>query len=154
MFWSLILPLMLLVAFVTHFGVVNNSHQEENLAAVEQELDQYRAFLYAADQFFKKTPPPAALTYYSWADIKNSANPASQNIGINPFWKTVRMPDGTWSACTELSELAAASVGRIFEGSLDEGPSQHVVDVGPGRKAIGIGTVESAQGAANLCKGA
>jgi hypothetical protein len=78
------------------------------------QLQQYRAFLYAAARYFEQTAAPATTTAYGWTVIKDAAPPSLRNAGMPPHWKSVRRPDGSWVVCTELAETTLARLPALF----------------------------------------
>ena len=78
------------------------------------QLQQYRAFLFTASRYFEQTAAPATTTAYGWNAIRDSAPPSLRNAGMPPHWKSVRRPDGSWVACTELAETTLAKLPGLF----------------------------------------
>ena len=78
------------------------------------QLQQYRAFLYTSSRYFGQTAAPAMTTAYGWNAIKDAAPPSLRNAGMPPHWKSVRRPDGSWVACTELAETTLARLPALF----------------------------------------
>ncbi len=87
--------------------------QRRDEQAVGQ-LQQYQVFLFTAKSYFERNAAPGVNTAYSWATLKAAATPAMTNAGIPPFWKAVRKPDGSWVACTQMSESSTAKVSSLF----------------------------------------
>jgi hypothetical protein len=78
------------------------------------QVSQYQTFMYTAKTYFERNAAPAANTNYYWATLKAAATPAMMQAGIPPYWKAVRRADGTWVACTEMSETSANKIPSLF----------------------------------------
>lgn len=151
--WVLGIPLLVLILLSTLVSVYQGGGKDEIDTQTETELVMYRTFVSAADMHFKKEPAPAVTTAYTWEQIKVSLPPVMAQAAMNPAWKAVRASDGSWAACTELREVALASVGGLFpveEGSMSTRP----VPLQGSQVGMGVGADTVATAAANLCKGA
>ena len=165
---------------VVYFAIVyiNAEAPGETISrSAESEVVRYRIFVSTASEFFKIKPAPSVLTSYRWDDIKEFAPIGHAQQGMRLDWKVVRNTDGTWAACTELSEMAVAQLNGIFASAPiahASAPTQlssiriqpiDLVSGGSGllglnnasagdNGVIGIGTKTEAAGAANLCDSA
>lgn len=132
-----------LFAFV---AIWNQGGHRENEARANVEVQSYRTFMQTADMYFKVTPAPAAKTRYTWNQIAEQAPIPYANARISSTWFVVRMPDGEWAACTDLTEEASSKLGEMFPA-----PEAGLIakKLSPGM-ALGL-TDEEAQAAANIC---
>lgn len=151
--WSLGIPLLSLVLLMTLVGTYQAGGQDDLQAQTDTELVMYRSFVSVADMYFKQNPsPPSTTTVYGWADIKAAAPPGMTTAAMNPSWKVVRASDGTWAACTELKDVAVASVGGLFPAPTDGGMTTQTVGLQGAQIGVGVGSNSVATAAANLCK--
>ena len=87
----------------------------EHQQAVIQ-VDQYRAFLFAADMYMKSNPPAVTVpTAIKWDVIKANplVAPGAVSVAIPSTWKIVRKPDNTWVACTEIPQRSISAIWQI-----------------------------------------
>lgn len=152
--WSLGIPGLMFLILFTVVSVFWQGGEDDIEAQVKGELAMYRTFVSVADMHFKKEPAPVATTAYYWDQIKVSAPTGVAASGMNPTWKAVRKSDGSWAACTELKEVALASVGGLFPAPSEGALSSRNVDLGSSQVGVGVGSEEVANAAADLCKGA
>lgn len=135
------------------------------------QLLQYQAFVFTANAYFERHPPPAADTAYSWSLLRSAATPSMAQAGMPPHWKAVRKPDGAWVACTELAEASAARLPSLFPGMVDaigdpalpvRVPTSSITDVVGNGGGSASGTPDylvlgqppvAAAASANLCAG-
>jgi hypothetical protein len=83
------------------------------------ELDRYRQFMFAADQFMRSGAAPGGAGAVSWEQIKAapSTPPGMRLAQVPASWRLVVAADGSWVACTTLSERAASAIGQMLPGS-------------------------------------
>ena len=151
--WAFGVPLFVLVLLTTMSGVYYAGGQDALQTQTDTELAMYRTFVSVADMHFKKVPAPGSTTVYVWNDIKASAPPGVVAAAMNPTWKAVRASDGSWAACTELQEVAVASVGGLFPAPESGGMSAQPVALQGAQVGVGVGPTAVATPAVNLCKG-
>ena len=151
--WALGIPLLVLVLLTTLVNTYDAGGQDELQVQTDTELAMYRTFVSVADLHFRSVPAPAVKTTYQWSQIKVSAPPGITSAVMNPTWKAVRAPDGSWAACTELQEVALASVGGLFPAP-ETGMAMRSVNLLGAQTGIGVGAETVAVAAADLCKGA
>jgi len=99
--------------------------------AAEAQLLQYQTFLYTANSYFTRNAAPVSTTAYSWSTLRAAAAPSHVNAGIPAHWKAVRRPDGSWVACTQINERAAARLPNLFPTQTDAGGAAVVPTVVP-----------------------
>ena len=80
------------------------------------EVNLYRTFVSSADMVFNAQPAPASRKVYYWTDLVSSGftPPSARNAVMRTDWYAVRLADGTWAACTSLSENALTRAGELF----------------------------------------
>jgi hypothetical protein len=80
-------------------------------------VDQYRVFMYVADQYMKVSAPtgPGIVTV-DWATMSLSpvTPPATRAAPMPAGWRVVRAADMSWVACTEMTERAAGALGQLM----------------------------------------
>lgn len=150
--WIFAIPLLIVMVVLAIIGGYESGGEAEIQVAVATEVALYRTFVSTADLHFRNTPAPSVKTSYRWSDIRVSAAPAVSGAGMPPSWLAVRRADGTWAACTELSEGAIAAVGSLYPPVEGE-QSSRLIDFGMAR-AVVLGTEADALVAGDLCKGA
>lgn len=151
--WALGVPLLVLVLLSTLLSAYQGGGKDEIDAQTGTELVMYRSFVSVADLYFKKEPAPAVTTSYTWDQIRVSAPPGMANAAMSPSWRAVRSSDGSWAACTELREVALASVGGLFPVEVGTMATRPIALQGS-QIGVGVGSDAVATAAANLCKGA
>ena len=67
----------------------------------------------AADQYFADTARPTLKKLY-WTDIRESAPEGIQMAKMRSTWYVIKSEKGEWSACTDISEEAMASIAQLF----------------------------------------
>ena len=89
-------------------------HKVEHQEAVVQ-LDQYRLFMFVADQYMRSAPPVTSVTAIRWSTLRAStgAPPAARATGMPNSWRVVQTPSAGWVACTEMEERSIAALGRL-----------------------------------------
>lgn len=142
----LLIPVTLVIYLLTMFLSSNgDSGAAEIRTKANEEIKHYRAFISTADMYFKGHEAPSASTRYTWFDLKASAPPGMQNALIRADWYVVRAANGSWAACTQLHEEAAAKVAVLFPDNA--GPK-----VTRSAEYLAIGDNDAVTAAMNLCK--
>ena len=145
--WLLFPVILVMYLLTTFLGSNGDSGAAEIRVRANEEIKHYRTFVSTADLFFKSHSAPAALTRYTWPDIKESAPPGMQDALMRPDWYAVRAADGSWAACTQLHDEAAAKVGVLFPDNTAGPKTQRSAEY------LAIGETDAAAAATNLCKG-
>lgn len=110
-----------------------------------EEIKQYKSFMAAADSFFAKGDQQP-LVKFQWAQIQGSAPPGIQSARMNPVWYAIKAEDGTWAACTDISEEAMAGIAKLF-------PEPEVgMKLQMFNGLLAVGETETAFAAAALCQ--
>jgi hypothetical protein len=107
------------------------------------EMDLYREFLYAASQYMAGIPPVEVPRRVTWDEIRSASTtpPGLVQAGIPAGWRLEVAGDGSWVACTELSERTATAIGQWA-------PLQHG---SPGHSVVGTMTTGEATAWARRC---
>lgn len=110
-----------------------------------EEIKQYKSFMAAADSFFAEGNKPH-LVKFRWAEIRGSAPHGIQSSRMNSVWYAIKAEDGSWAACTDLSEEAMAGIAKLFP----EPEAGMKVQMFNG--FLTVGETETAAAAAALCQ--
>lgn len=89
------------------------------------QVDQYRMFMYVADQYMKAMAPsgPGIITV-DWPTMANSsvAPPSAKLLAMPAGWRVVRAADLSWVSCTEMDERSIGALNQLLSaGVLAEG---------------------------------
>jgi hypothetical protein len=108
--------LLLILGMATSVTATYRWRVSDNPAPVASAVDQvnqYRTFMYVANQFMKTYSGGPASLY--WSDIRNSAGAPSGTVagGMPTSWKIVVAADTTWVACTQMDERAAGMLQQM-----------------------------------------
>ncbi|WP_198970947.1 hypothetical protein [Xylophilus sp. ASV27] len=145
--WLLIPVILVAYLLTAYLDSRGDSGAAEIRVRASEELRHYKAFMAAADLYFKSHDAPSVRTRYGWQDIRLSAPPGLQGASMRPDWYAVRAPDGTWAACTQLGEEAVARAAMLFPTDVPGQTLKRVADV------LVIGADDAAAAAAaDLCK--
>ena len=136
-------------------------HKPEQLDA-GAEVDQYRLFMFVADQYMKTAPPVTVNTVRTWEGMKETpVAPTGARAGSMPGgWKVVQTPSAGWVACTEMNERSISMISQLApRPSVSSGsgtftmPGLVPVSLGtnPAPSHIVIGTPTAAPSLAALC---
>lgn len=94
-------------------------HSEASSAAAIT-VDQYRMFIFVADQYMKsRSTSPASVTTVSWETMAQSsvAPPGSRDLKMPQGWRVVQAVDGSWVACTEMDERPIGGLSQLLPAS-------------------------------------
>lgn len=82
------------------------SRQAQKVSLAASEVDDYRLFLFAANQYMANFNGGAGEL--TWADLSNSdAMPAALRAHVySSLWRVVVLPDGSWVVCSPMGERA------------------------------------------------
>lgn len=152
--WLITIPMVVVIALASILAIHARGGEDEIAARIQAQVALYRLFVSTADTRFKATPPPSQTTVYGWDELKIGAPTAIAASSMNPTWKAVRRSDGLWVACTEIDESAVAEVGGLFPDVALGMQGTRVVDLGPAKAAVSVGSEALSAVAADLCKGA
>jgi hypothetical protein len=103
----------------------------------KSELDLYRAFVFAAAQYMTVTPPTGRTHWVSWDEMRSSPGipPGLIRAGIPARWRLQVAGDGSWVACTELSERTATAIAQ-WAPVIQEPPGHLVVGASTSNEAL------------------
>lgn len=99
---------------------VDNSNKPRDLVSARSQLNLYRAFAYAADQYVKANPHDGGgLKTITWEDlaITESTPPGMRALDIPDTWM-IRQADSRWAICAELGESTVAMMQQLLPGSM------------------------------------
>lgn len=113
----LLLPLMFAVLIFSALATGSMKAGQAEEMRADSEIIRYRVFMQTADAFVKTLAKPAVTQSYTWEQIKTAAGPGQSSMGMSSEWRIVLAPDGTWAACTEISEMAVAKINALFAGA-------------------------------------
>jgi hypothetical protein len=110
------------LAMVMFMALVTQSEQSaidapETTDEARALVDQYRVFMYVADQYMKvSAPTQAGIVTVDWATMALSpvTPPATRQAPMPQGWRVVRAADMSWVACTQMDERAAGTLGQFM----------------------------------------
>jgi len=88
-----------------------NSDNPAPVASAVDQVNQYRTFMYVANQFMKTYSGGPKSLY--WSDIRNAPGAPSGSGAMPSSWKIVVAADSTWVACTQMDERAAGMLQQV-----------------------------------------
>lgn len=143
----------------TSFARVDHKPEQQHAVA---DVDQYRVFIYVADQYMKTAPAVSVNTVRTWDELKStSLTPVGARSGGMPYgWKVIQIPPKEWVACTEMDERSISLISQLApRPSVSSGgvtttePGLVPVYIGlsPGVSHVVMGTETSAPALAALC---
>lgn len=110
----LVAPVIFAVAVFGVIFVNAPSQGEPAKRSARTELIRYRIFVSTADTFFKNSSVPSVTSTYRWDDIKSAAPGGYAAAAFRSDWRAVRASDGSWAACTPMSEVTVAMINEVF----------------------------------------
>jgi hypothetical protein len=148
------------VGLTTSFERVDHKPEQRDAGAV---VDQYRLFMFVADQFMKAAPAVAVNTVRTWEEMKVTpfAPTGARAGGMPTGWKVIQTPATGWVACTEMNERSISMISQLApRPSVTSGtgtitmPGLVPVSLGtdPAPSHIVIGTPTAAPSLAALCQ--
>jgi hypothetical protein len=114
MFYMIAIPALLAMGIVMSAMLGTPRESDRRDQQSNDQLAQYRTFIFTAKTYFERNAAPASNTAYYWSILKAAATPAMVNAGIPSFWKAVRKADGSWVACTEMTPSSTAKISSLF----------------------------------------
>ena len=91
------------------------------------QVEQYRMFMFVADQFMKTQSPAGAGTItVDWTTMANSsvAPPSTKLMAMPAGWRVVRAADLSWVTCTEMDERSIGALNQLLSaGVIADGSS-------------------------------
>ena len=106
------------LAFVVFAAVatparIHDSDQPVAVANAMVQVNQYRMFMYVADQYMKTySGGPGTLTWATLASVA-SAPSGALNVNMPAGWKVVVASDKSWVACTQIDERAIGAIQQL-----------------------------------------
>lgn len=143
--WIIAYISLALAAVLGYIAAQSDAGASAIRVSATEEIKQYKSFMAAADSFFADAERPP-LVKYQWTQIKESAPPGMKLAQVSSVWYAVKAEDGTWAACTDLSEEAMARIAKVF-------PDPEVgIKVQTINGFLTVGDTETAAAAAALCQ--
>lgn len=130
------------------------------------QVDQYKVFMFVADQYMTHSAPTApGVVSIDWATLSSTPQtpPATRNMPMPAGWRVVRGPDMSWVACTRMGEQAASALGQLLPAPSSPGGSATVSAMTNANTAVNLpygsasqsfvvlGSPTAALSLANLC---
>lgn len=130
----ILIAAMSLIIFLSATTLSSSARVDHSVASTEAVIavDQYRMFLFVADQYMKtRTTPPSSVTTVPWETMAQSpvAPPGSRDLKMPLGWRVVQSVDGSWVACTEMDERPIGGLAQLLPTSTD--PSGTATTAGP-----------------------
>ncbi len=143
-----------MISLTTSMARVDHKSEQQHANAV---LDQYRMFMFVADQYMKTAPTVSVNTTVSWEVLRASpsAPPGAQQVNMPAGWRIVQTP-ADWVACTEMDERSVALIGQLAP-SATSGSGTGTASLTPVSGAGGsaahvvVGDTQNAAALAGLC---
>lgn len=143
--WIFVYIAFFLAAIFSYASSQGDSGATEIKISASEEIKQYKAFMTAADQYFSDSDRIALKRLY-WQDIKVSAPSGMNMADMRSSWYVIKGDDGAWSACTDISEEAMASIAQLFPDA-ESGPK-----IQKKENFYAVGDAEVAESATLLCR--
>lgn len=119
----LLIAALSLVVFYSAVTLGTNAEVDNPQAARDAaiQVDQYRMFMYVADQYMTQFPPAAAgVVTVTWPTMAAStvAPPGAKTLTMPPSWRVVRAADLSWVACTDMDERSIGSLNQLLSSGV------------------------------------
>lgn len=143
--WIFVYITFFLAAIVSYASSQGDSGASEIKISSSEEIKQYKAFITTADHYFSDRDRITMKKLY-WRDIKVSAPSGMNMADMRSSWYVIKGEDGAWSACTDISEEAMASIAQLFPDA-ESGPK-----IQKSENFYAVGDAEIAESATLLCR--
>jgi hypothetical protein len=97
------------------------------VAAARVQVDQYRMFMFMANEYMKTYSGGAGTVTWSALKTLPYAPSGTQNIAMPPDWKIMVDASNSWVACTPMDERA---IGMIQQFTENRGVALNVTQIG------------------------
>jgi len=143
--WIFVYIAFFLAAILSYVSSQGDSGASEIRISASDEIKQYKAFMTAADHYFSDRGRITMKKLY-WQDIKVSAPSGMDMADMRSSWYVIKGEEGAWSACTDISEEAMASIAQLFPDS-ESGPK-----IQKSENFYAVGDAEISESATLLCR--